>query len=116
MLVYALVCLGIAAVGGLTLVALRVRNDENPPLALALAHGGLAATGLVLAILGGVQAGFSAATGGGVGLLVLAALGGFALLANQLGGKKIPLALVAGHASLAVLGVTALLLAAFGGA
>jgi len=108
MTVYALVLLALAAVGGLTMVAIRVRSEQNPPLALALGHGVLAATGLLLAIVGGVQAGFSAATGGGVGLLVLAALGGFVLIATHLRGQTISLGLVVGHVGLAVLGVVAL--------
>lgn len=115
MLVYALLCLALAAVGGLALVALRLRAEANPPLALALGHGALAATGLVLALLAALGAGSSPATGGGVGLLVLSALGGFALFASHLRGRLIDLRLVVAHAGVAVLGVVALVLAAFGG-
>ena len=114
MFVYALVCFALAAVGGLMMVALRIRSEANPPLALALGHGALAATGLLLAIYGGVVAGFSAVSGGAVGLLVLAALGGFALIAMHLRGQTIPLPMVFGHAGLAVLGVVTLLIAAVG--
>jgi hypothetical protein len=113
-LVVALVLFAIAAAGGLVMAVLRVRSAENPPLAIAALHGVLAATGLVLAILTAVNVGFSSLTGAGVGILVLAALGGFYLIATHLRGEVIPLPIVGIHAVAAVSGFLLLVAAAVG--
>jgi len=111
MLTVALGLFAVAAAGGLLMVVLRVRTDANPPLGIALLHGALAATALVILLL---QVANGAATGTmpttSLGLFVLAALGGFALITMHLSGRKIPLSVVGIHASVAV--IAFLLLAA----
>lgn len=111
MLSVALGLFAVAAAGGLLMVILRVRNNANPPLGIAFLHGALAATALVILLL---QVANGAASGtmplAAVGLFVLAALGGFGLIAMHLSGRTIPLSGVAIHAIAAVVGV--LLLAA----
>lgn len=112
MLIYAVVLLGIAALGGLVM-AFQRRGGSNPPLPLAVLHGLLAATGLVLIVVAGLQGGFGGYLGIALGLLVVAALGGFVLIATHLQGKLISLGLVGVHAVAAVAGFVFLLLAAF---
>jgi len=111
MLSVALGLFAVAAAGGLLMVILRVRSSANPPLALALLHGALAATALVILLL---QVANGAASGtmptASLGLFVLAALGGFLLISMHLSGRTIPLSVVGIHASAAV--VAFLLLAA----
>jgi hypothetical protein len=111
MLSVALGLFAVAAAGGVLMVLLRVRNQANPPLGIALLHGALAATALVLLLL---QVANGAATGtlpwASTGLFVVAALGGFVLLSIHLSGRTIPLSVVGIHATVAVLGF--LLLAA----
>ncbi len=111
MLTVALGLFAVAAAGGVFMVLLRVRNDANPPLGIAFLHGALAATALVILLL---QVANGATSGtmptASLGLFVLAALGGFALIAMHLSGRKIPLSVVGIHASVAV--VAFLLLAA----
>jgi len=72
---------------------------------LALGHGVLAATALVLALLVAIAPGVAAIVKYGVAVLVLAALGGFFLLSFHLRGKPHPRVVVVLHALLAVGGV-----------
>jgi hypothetical protein len=44
----ALIVLALAAVGGATLAAIRLRGAPWPPMWMALGHGGVAAFGVVL--------------------------------------------------------------------
>ncbi len=108
-----IILFAIAATGGLVLVALRMRG-ENPPLVIAMAHGALAASGLValaLPVLSG-QAGGQVRTA--FILFVVAALGGFFLLSFHLRKKLIPLPVAAVHALLAVTAFGLLLLRSAG--
>ena len=102
MLTYALFAFGIAAIGGLILAA-SVLRGRLAPWALSLVHAALGATGLaltLLAVLGG--------TGGYVpialGVLVVAALGGFFLASFHLRQQPGPKPVVVIHALAAVLG------------
>lgn len=110
MLIYPVILFGLAAVGGLVM-AIQRRGGNNPPMALAIGHGVLAAAGLVLLILAGVQGGFGGNLGISLGLLLVAAIGGFVLIASHLRGQLISLGLVAVHAVAAVAGYVFLLLA-----
>lgn len=112
MLIYAVILFGIAALGGLVM-AFQRRGGSNPPLPLAVLHGVLAATALVLVILAGVDQGLGGYLGIALGLFVVAALGGFVLIATHLRGQLISFGLVGVHAVAAVAGFVFLLLAAF---
>jgi hypothetical protein len=110
-MITALILFGIAAVGGIVLVLMRVANKPLP-LPLALVHGALAATGIVLltvSVLG------SAGPGGArlaLGLFVVAALGGFVLFSFHLRKKTLPMGIVVIHALVAVAAFLILLSAA----
>jgi hypothetical protein len=102
MLIYALFAFGIAAVGGLILAA-SVLRGRLAPWALSLVHAALGATGLVLtllAVLGGADGYVPIA----LGLLVVAALGGFFLASFHLRQQPGPKPVVVIHAGVAVLG------------
>lgn len=106
----ALVLFAVAALGGLFL-AVRHFKGATLPIPVAVLHGLLAATGLVLLIVAYLQAGEAAGTLGlALLLLVLAALGGFFLISFHLRGKRLPSAGVVAHAILAVAGVITLVL------
>jgi hypothetical protein len=105
----ALVLFGLAAAGGLVLAGIRFSGRPYPPLALALVHGALAASGLVALV---VAVANEQAPGAGKVALVLfvgAAGGGFALFANHLRKVALPRWLVVVHALVAIAGVLALL-------
>ena len=110
MLMWAAIVFAIAALGGATLATLHFRGRTPLPMPLALLHGLLAATGLVLLIAAALtQPGF-----GGLGLaalviFVIAALGGFYLFAHHLRGRPLPSAVVLIHGGAAVVAFLALL-------
>ncbi len=110
----ALIVFAVAALGGATIAYLRVSN-KNIPLLLALVHGILAATGLVLLIIG-------LTGGGGSGIkaalvvFLIAALGGFTLFSYQLRSRPLPVPLVFIHGGVAVVAFVILLLSVLYGA
>jgi ABC-type transport system involved in cytochrome c biogenesis permease subunit len=110
-----IILFGIAAVGGLTMAILRLRKPENPlPIGLALAHGALAAAGLVALILAVVGAGTAAPDllKASLVIFVVAALGGFFLFSFQLRKKPIPVGVMVIHALAAVTAFALLLVTA----
>ena len=106
----ALILFAVAALGGLIMASIRLRGS-NPPLALALVHGGVAAAGLVALVVAVLHAGAStSAPRIALALFVVAALGGFVLFATHLRKKNIPVPLMLIHAVVAVGGFVILLI------
>lgn len=112
MLKIAIVLFLIAALGGLVM-ALRIFKSQLPPVILAVVHGALAATALVLVLLPVLAGSASPLLTYGAGILVVAALGGFFLLTFHVRKALHPKAVVVVHALVAVAGVGCLLAAAF---
>lgn len=108
MLNYALIVFAIAAVGGIVLAA-HVLRGRFAPWALSILHALLGAAGLVLLVVVALQGAGSARFLAGLGLLVLAALGGFFLASFHLRRKLPPKAVVCIHAGVAVVGFLTLL-------
>jgi len=106
----AVVAFALAAMGGATMLALRVKGKPLP-MPLAVLHGLGAATGLVCLVL--------AALGGHAPRLAIyaliafgaAALGGVYLFSFHVRGKTHPVALIVGHGAVAATGLALLLLA-----
>ena len=72
----ATILLAIAAVGGLAMALMRFTGTPRPPTWLAMLHGVLAASGLVLLINAAFTVGVPQMAQVALGLLILAALGG----------------------------------------
>lgn len=103
MIGWAIAAFAVAAVGGLVMLVMS-RGEKKVPMGLALLHGALAATGLVLLaipVLGGGAAGLATAS---LVVLVLAALGGFVLFASYLRTGTFPFSLGLAHGLAAVVG------------
>src|SRR5262245_3411704 len=83
MVLYAVVLFLLAAVGGLYM-ATRIFGGFVPPMAVALAHGALGATALVMVILAAMAPEAVPLVKYGAITLVAAALGGFFLLSFHL--------------------------------
>ncbi|MEX1031234.1 MAG: hypothetical protein WDZ91_14495 [Paenibacillaceae bacterium] len=98
MLTYAAILFGIAALGGLVLAFVKER-----PIFLAIIHGLVAATALVLLIIGVIQGDAETLPTVALILFVVAALGGFVLFAFHLRGRKLPRGLIYVHGLLAVI-------------
>jgi hypothetical protein len=99
----------LAALGGATLATLHFRGRSPLPMPLALLHGLLAATGLVVLIIAAMQPGFGGLAMVSLVIFLLAALGGFYLFSFQLRGLPLPSAMVLAHGSAAVIAFVLLL-------
>ncbi|QDU25309.1 hypothetical protein ETAA8_03730 [Anatilimnocola aggregata] len=102
----------VAALGGVTMLAMRLLGHGRPPIWLAIGHGIVAISGLASLGFAYSQATLPTSAMWALVLLALAALGGATLFGGfHLRGRPLPLFLIAGHGILALTG-TGLLLAA----
>ncbi len=111
MLTLSIVLFAIAAIGGIALAGLRLTN-KNLPAPLAVAHGVIAAVGLValaIAVVGGLSGTIAIVS---LVLFVIAALGGFVLVSFHVGGKVLPIPLMGVHGLVAVAAFLCLLVSA----
>lgn len=110
MIYTAIALFGIAAVIGIYLLSFVLQKKETPK-AMAIMHGLLAATALVILIV------HTADTGADIiqiiVLFVITALGGIVLFARDIMGKSLPNGLAIVHGLLAVTGFIFLLVYAF---
>ena len=113
MLIYALCIFAIAALGGLVL-ATSVLRGRLAPWAISVLHALLGASGLVLLVVVVLQGSAAGRVTAALGLLVLAALGGFYLASIHLRKKVAPKGVVFLHAGVAVVGFLTLLSAVLG--
>ena len=104
--------LGITAVGGLTMAAIRFRGTPQPPAWLAMLHGLLAGAAVTLLLYGFFTVGLPALASWALLLFLIAAAGGVLLNLNY-HTKMLPLpkGLLVGHASVAAVGFVVLLVA-----
>ena len=113
---WAAIVLGLAAVGGMALAGMRLSGMPRPPTWIALGHGAVAATGLVLlAYPAAVSPGLPLMGQIALGVFVLAALGGATLFVGfHLREKPLPIPLVLGHGLTALVGYGLLIASLFG--
>jgi len=113
MLIYALCIFAVAALGGLVLAS-SVLRGRLAPWAISILHALLGATGLAILVVMVLQGTAAGRVTAALGLLVLAALGGFYLASIHLRKKVAPKGVVFIHAGVAVAGFLTLLSAALG--
>ena len=102
----AAIVLSLAALGGLTMLGIRLSGSPRPPTWLALGHGAIAATGIALLTYAAVTAGIPAMAQVALGLIVLAALGGITIFVlYHLKNLPLPIPIVLGHGLLALTGL-----------
>jgi hypothetical protein len=108
---------GLAALGGIVMVSIRLGSRHNPPTWLAMGHGLLAAAGLTLLAWSALRTSVDVYAQVALVLFLLAAVGGMVLnLKFHARGIALPLALIWAHAGLAVLAFILLLTSVFGSA
>jgi hypothetical protein len=106
----AAILLALAALGGITMVVIRLKGAPLPPTALALAHGAIAACGVVALAYAAYDSGIPQLAQIALGIFVLAALGGLMLfLVFHRQGQPLPVPLMLGHGVLALVGLGLLL-------
>lgn len=104
------VLLAIAAVGGLVLAGYRFGGDRQPPTALAMLHGFLAAAAVTLLLYAAATVGLPGMALAALALFLLAAGGGVILnLDYHWKQRPLPKWLVIVHAGAAVVGFVLLL-------
>lgn len=114
MLKISIVLFVVAALGGLLLATLHLKQ-KSAPLPLAVLHGLLAAIGLVMLIFAVVKMAPAGLTGVALGIFILAALGGFVLFGMDLKRRMLPLGLIVVHGSAAAVALVILLVAGLRG-
>ncbi|NDZ17869.1 hypothetical protein C7T35_27810 [Variovorax sp. WS11] len=106
----ATILFAIAAVGGLIMAGIRFAGDRQPPVALAMLHGFLAAAAVTLLLYGAVTIGLPSMALGALALFLLAAAGGAILNLNYHWKQRpLPKWLVLVHGLIAVAGFLLLL-------
>lgn len=113
MLTYAIVIFAIAAVGGV-FMATKVLSGKLAPWPLSIVHALLGATGLIMLIMMMLEGAAAGAVTAALGLLVIAALGGFYLASFHMKNVVAPKNIVIIHAGVAVVGFLILLSAFLG--
>ncbi len=108
MLTYAIVVFAIAAVGGV-FMATKVFSGQLAPWPLSIVHALLGATGLIMLIMMVLEGSAAGAVTAALGLLVVAALGGFYLASFHMKNVVAPKNIVIIHAGVAVVGFLTLL-------
>jgi hypothetical protein len=104
--------LGLAALGGLTMVAIRLSGAPRPPTWLALVHGAIAVSGVALLAYAAVSPGIPQMAQVALGLFALAAVGGISIFVLfHLKNLPLPIPIVLGHGLLALSALTLLLYA-----
>ncbi len=99
----------VAAIVGLTMARAAFKG-QLPPVASAVIHGVLAATGLVLLLIAVLLHGATGPARWALGLFLIAALGGFTLaIGFHARRRNLPVGFVLGHAGLAFVGFLLLL-------
>lgn len=102
----------VAAAGGATMLLQR-RSEKTVPMGLAILHGLLAATALVLLAIPVVQGGAAGLVTVALGIFVLAAMDGFYLFATHLRTGSFPLPMGVLHGLLALTAFVVLLVALY---
>lgn len=108
MLTYAVIIFAVAAAGGLILAS-KVLGGKLAPWPLSILHALLGATGLVILIMMVVDGTGAGRITAALGILVVAALGGFYLASLHAKQQVAPKGVVIVHAGVAVVGFLVLL-------
>src|SRR5688500_14563924 len=99
----AAILFALAALGGLTMAAIRISGTPRPPTWLALGHGLIAASGLVTLLYTAATHTIPTLPMIAAVIFVLAALGGATIFVLfHLRQKPLPIPLVLGHGAIAI--------------
>jgi hypothetical protein len=109
--------LGLAALGGLAMLVIRLGGAPRPPTWIALGHGLIAAIGVVLLAYAAYDAGIPQHAQIALGIFVAAALGGAVLFFGyHLKERPLPVPFILVHGLIALSGLGLLLYTLYGSA
>jgi hypothetical protein len=100
---YAVLLFAVAAVIGLYMAVQHFRGRTPPPAGLAILHGLLAVSGVVVLLLGVLETGFGTPHTWALVLFGVAALGGLYLVSHHMRQKPLPNGVIIIHALVAVI-------------
>ena len=104
----------VAAAGGLVMAGIRLFRKHNPPAWLSMLHGLLAAAAITLVAYAAATVGVPPPAGWALLLFLLVAAAGAAMnLLWQWKQRPLPVGLMLGHATFAVVALVLLVVAAF---
>ena len=107
----AIIILGLAALGGLTMAGIRLSGAPRPPTWLALGHGAIALVGMVMLGNLWMSPGLPGLAQAGFFTMILAACGGlFMFVGYHLRGLALPILMVLGHGLIAASGYVMVLI------
>ena len=105
-----------AALGGITMLVIRLGGAARPPTWLALGHGAMAVCGLATLGYAAVTEDLPTIAHVALGVFVLAALGGLTIFVGfHLKRRPLPIPFVLGHGAIALTGFILLLIAIYRG-
>lgn len=105
----------LAALGGITMLIIRLRGAPRPPTWMALGHGVIALCGLVTLGYAFMQGSLPVFATYALACFVLAALGGATIFALfHLRGRPLPVPMILGHGLIAATGLGLLLKTIYG--
>jgi hypothetical protein len=105
------IVLSLAALGGATMVAIRLSGTPRPPTWLAIGHGIIAIVGLGILANAAMQTGLPQMEQFALAGFVLAAIGGATIFgAFHLRQRPLPIPLVLGHGLIALVSLALLLM------
>ena len=108
----AAVLFGLAAVGGVLMLVIRLRGAPRPPTLIAMVHGLVAGAGLTLLVYFGATTSIPSMAKAATAAFLVAALGGAWLNVKfHANLQPLPVAGILGHAVVAVIGFVLLVLA-----
>lgn len=109
----AVILIALGAVVGLTMAVQHFRGRTPPAPALAIVHGLLAGSGVIVLLLGVWEMGFGTAHTWALVLFGVAALGGLYLLSHHMRQRALPGAVVVIHGLVAAVAFLVLLTAVY---
>ena len=113
MFTYAVILIALGAAVGLYMSVQHFRGRTPPAPGVAILHGLLAGTGVILLLLGVWDLGFGTAHSWALGLFVVAALGGLYLVSHHMRQKPLPNGVIVIHGLVAVVAFLVLLTAVY---
>ena len=109
----AVVLIAFGAIIGLTMAIQHFKGRTPPSPALAVLHGLLVGSGVIVLLLGVLKIGFGTAYGWAFGLFVITALGGLYLVSHHLRHRPLPNSVVVIHWLVAAIAFLVLLTAVY---
>jgi glucose uptake protein GlcU len=110
---YAVLLIALAAVIGLTMAVQHFRGRTPPKAGLAILHGLLTVSGVIVLLLGVLEVGFGTAHTWALALFAIVALGGVYLVSHHIRKRPLPNAVVVIHGVGAVIAFLVLVTAVY---